>query len=96
MRLFRRYTPRQAKSGGGWGRKLFACETESAPPTCPPKLQRRRGPESSVRIFSNRHRQKGNCKYELPASLRSAANLYGIFGEKEMLLSIRAKEIFSF
>jgi len=32
----------------------------------------------------------------LLASLRSAANLYGIFGEKEMLLSIRAKEIFSF
>jgi hypothetical protein len=29
------------------------------------------------------------------ASLRSAANLYGIFGEKEMLLSMRAKEIFS-
>jgi len=31
----------------------------------------------------------------LSASLRSAANLYWIFGEKEMDLSIRAKEIFS-
>jgi hypothetical protein len=45
----------------------------------------------------------GFCKCELPVPLgstvlttgRSAANLYGIFGEKEMLLSIRAKEIFS-
>ena len=40
-------------------------------------------------------RQKGFCKCELSASLRSAANLYWIFGEKEMDLSIRAKEIFS-
>jgi len=40
------------------------------------------------------HRQKGFCKCELFASLRSAANLYGIFGEKETDLSIRAKEIF--
>ena len=32
-------------------------------------------------------RQKGNCKCELSASLRSAANLYGIFGEKEADLS---------
>jgi len=50
----------------------------------------------SVRIFSNTHRQKGFCKRTLSASLRSAANLYGILGEKEMHLSIRAKEIFSF
>jgi hypothetical protein len=28
------------------------------------------------------------------ASLRSAASLYSFLGEKEMLLSIRAKEIF--
>lgn len=46
------------------------------------------------RFESSRLRQKGFCKCELSTSLRSAANLYGIFGEKEMNLSIRAKEIF--
>src|SRR3989344_6624949 len=40
-----------------------------------------------VRILYNEYRQKGFCKCELPASLRSAANLYGIFGEKETDLS---------
>ena len=39
-------------------------------------------------------RQKGNCKCELSASLRSAANLYGIFGEKEKDLSIKGKRNF--
>ena len=53
----------------------------------------RRG--NAVRAISKIHRQKGFCKQKLSASLRSAANLYGIFGEKEMLLSIRAKEFFS-
>ena len=52
------------------------------------------GFKSPRRFESVRLRQKGNCKCELSASLRSAANLYGIFGEKETDLSIRAKEIF--
>ena len=43
-------TPVQGEAGGRgvWG--------EFRPPTCPPKFQRKRGPVSSVRIFSNRHR----------------------------------------
>ncbi|OJI06765.1 hypothetical protein BK004_02220 [bacterium CG10_46_32] len=64
-------------------------------PATPEPRSARRG-QNSVRAISKIHRQKGNCKCELSASLCSAANLYGIFGEKEMLLSIRAKEIFSF
>ena len=63
-------------------------------PATPEPRKARRG--NAVRAIFKIHRQKGFCKCELPASLRSAANLYGIFGEKEMLLSIRAKEIFSF
>jgi len=50
----------------------------------------------NVRILTKKHRQKGFCKRESSASLRSATNLYWIFSEKEMLLSIRAKEFFSF
>ncbi len=64
-------------------------------PATPEPRSARRG-QNSVRAIFKIHRQKGFCKCELTASLRSAANLYGIFGEKEMLLSIRAKEMFSF
>src|SRR3970282_652922 len=60
-------------------------------PTPEPRSVRR---GNAVRAIFKIHRQKGFCKCELPASLRSAANLYGIFGEKEMLLSIRAKRNF--
>jgi hypothetical protein len=61
----------------------------------PPKPRLARRVQNSVRAISKINRQKGFCKRKLSASLRSAANLYGIFGEKEMHLSIRAKEIFS-
>ena len=69
-----------------------------APHFCPatPEPRSARRGQNSVRAIFKIHRQKGFCKCELTASLRSAANLYGIFGEKEMLLSIRAKEMFSF
>jgi len=54
--------PVQGEAGGRgvWG--------EFRPPTCPPKFQRRRGPASSVRIFSNRHRQLGNEVIGSPAT----------------------------
>src|SRR3989338_6159533 len=61
---------------------------------CPATSEpREAGRGNAVRAICKIHRQKGNCKCELSASLRSAANLYGIFGEKETDLSIRAKEI---
>ena len=52
----------------------------------------RRG--NSVRAILRIHRQLEFRKPEEAASLRSAANLYSFFGEKEKDLSIRAKEIF--
>ena len=39
-------------------------------------------------------RQKGFCKRTLSASLRSAANSYWIFGEKETDLSMKGKRNF--
>src|SRR3990167_4175403 len=64
------------------------------PPATPEPRSARRG-QNSVRAISKIHRQKGFCKRGLSASLRSAANLYWIFGEKEEGLLLRAKEIFS-
>jgi hypothetical protein len=58
---------------------------------CPEPRSARRGLKL-VRAIFKIHRQKGIRKQELSASLRSAANLYGIFGEKDTDLSIRAKE----
>ena len=46
------------------------------------------------RFESSRLRQKGFCKYELSASLHSAANSCGIFGEKEKDLSMKGKRNF--
>ena len=58
------FAPVQGEAGGKgvWpaSPELQRGEGEFRPPTCPPKFQRRRGPASSVRIFSNRHRQLGN------------------------------------
>jgi len=63
---------------------------------CPPAQSEprkaRRG--NSVRAILRIHRQTGFFKRLEAASLRSAANLYSFFGENEMHLSIRAKEIF--
>ncbi len=46
---------------------------------------RKPAPARACRFESCPLRQKGNCKCELPASPRSATNLYGISGEKEPL-----------
>jgi len=47
------FTQEFRRAGKAGGRGVWG---EFRPPTCPPKFQRRRGPASSVRIFSNRHR----------------------------------------
>jgi len=56
---------RSGRQGEAGGRGVWG---EFRPPTCPPKFQRRRGPASSVRIFSNRHRQLGNEVIGSPAT----------------------------
>jgi hypothetical protein len=78
---------------GLFGSLEFSRRSRVCPPAHSEPREARRG-EKQVRAIFRIHRQSGFCKRLEAASLRSAANLYSFFGENEMRLSIRAKEIF--